>query len=207
MAEAQEETTQDQPVEDTPQDEPVDETTEDEPTEEEPTEDAEEEKQEESEPIDPEDYEIETRSIGDDDVEADYGEDIDPEDAKTIGNVAKKQIEPIKRRLQDQQDRLEVEEYLSSQPDEIKKYKPVILKYMKHPAYQKIPVKNIASMVASEDLMKMGAEKERQTQQKVNESKKNDNPTRQPTGSKQDWKKAPKEAFEQKMREVKGYRA
>lgn len=152
--------------------------------------------------INPEDYEVETREM-DSDAEVDYGDEIDPEDAKTIGTIVEKQTASVKSKLQDTQDRLEVDGYLAENP-QFKKFKPVILKHMKHPAYRQIPVKNIAAMVASKDLMQMGAEAERKAQADADATKNKDTPARKPAGGKRDWKKAPKEAFEEQVRKVKG---
>ena len=168
-----------------------------EPEEEEP----EEEPEPEPEPIDPDKVEIQVR--GSDEEPVDYGEDIDPEDAKTIGRVVEKQTASVKARLQDTQDRLEVDSYVASNP-QFEKYKPVILKHMKHPAYSKIPVKNIAAMVAAGDLMKMGAKAEREAQTKADSTKTKGTMARKPVGGKTDWKKAPKESFEKQVQKVKG---
>jgi hypothetical protein len=152
--------------------------------------------------IDPDEYEVKTRNLSEDEP-IEYGEEIDPDDAKTIGAVVEKQTASVKARLQDTQDRLEVDEYLQSHP-ELSKYKPVILKHMKHPAYKQIPVKNIAAMVASEDLMKLGAKAEREAQAKADATKVRGTQVRKTGGGAEDWKKAPKEAFEEQVRKVKG---
>lgn len=199
-----EETTEDAAVEETAEDIETTEETVDDESAGEDTGDTEGQEQEEApeSPINPEDYEVETREV-DTEEEVDYGEDIDPEDAKTIGTIVEKQTASVKNRIQETQDRLEVDNYVSENP-QFKKYKPVILKHMKHPAYSKIPVKNIAAMVASNDLMKMGAQAEREAQAKADATKNKDTPARKPAGGKRDWTKAPKEAFEEQLRKVKG---
>jgi hypothetical protein len=150
-------------------------------------------------PIDPDKIEIETRGVSEDKV--DYGEDVDEEDIKTIGNIVEKQTASVKKALQDTQDRLEVDSYVNEHPEFIK-YKPVILKYIQHPVYNKIPVKYIASMVASNDLLKIGAEKERVAQKKADATKTPTNTIRKPEAPATDWTKASKEEFEQHKRRV-----
>lgn len=160
--------------------------------------------EQEEEVIDPDKYEIGVRQQPED-SEIDYGEDIDPEDAKTIGAVVEKQTAAVKQQLQDTQDRLEVDAYIKDNP-QFDKYRPVILKHMKHPAYKQIPVKNIAAMVASNDLMKLGAKAEREAQAKADSSKTKGTTVRKPAGGQMDWDKAPAEAVEDQIRKVKGHR-
>lgn len=184
-------------IEETPQEEA--------PAEEEVVEEEEVEEEVEEEPtsIDPDEYEIGVRD-SDDDAEIDYGDEIDPDDAKTIGAVVEKQTASVKQRLQETQDRVEVDEYVADNP-QFSKYKPVILKHMKHPAYSKIPVKNIAAMVASEDLMKMGAKAEREAQSKADSTKTKGTTVRKPAGGSMEWNKAPQDAVEDQIRKVKGH--
>ena len=77
---------------------------------------------------------------------------------------------------------------------------------MKHEVYSKIPVKNIFAMVASKDLMKMGATAERKAQAKADATKTKGTPARTPAGGKTDWSKASHEDFEAQLRKVKGHR-
>lgn len=175
---------------------------EDAPEGEEPEETPEEEPEPEPEkPINPDEVEIQVR--GGDEEPVDYGEDIDPDDAQTIGKIVEKQTASVKQRLQDTQDRLEVDQYVAQNP-QFDRYKPVILKYMKHPAYSRIPVKNIAAMVAADELISMGAKAEREAQIKADSTKTKGTMARKPVGAKTDWKKAPKEAFEAQRRKVMG---
>lgn len=153
-------------------------------------------------PVDPDEYEIGVRAAPED-TELDYGEDVDPEDAKTIGKIVEKQTASVKQQLQDTQDRIEVDAYLNENP-ELSKYRGVILKHMKHPAYRQIPVEKIGAMVASSDLLKIGAKKEREAQAKADATKTKGQTARQKGGGAMDWKKAPAEAVEDQIRKVKG---
>lgn len=151
------------------------------------------------------DIEVETRSkedknIDDKDKEE---EDVDPEDEKTIGKIVDKRLNPIQERIQRQNDELEVNDYLMDNPD-LKAYKPVMLKYLSHPAYKNIPVANIAAIVASKDLMKLGAKKEREAQSKANATKDNSKPFRKSGTSKIDWSTASKEEFDDYHAKVLG---
>jgi len=58
-----------------------------------------EEAEEEVIPDKPEELEIETREKRDERI--DYGEDIDPDDVKTVGAIVEKQTAPLKKALQE----------------------------------------------------------------------------------------------------------
>lgn len=148
-----------------------------------------------------EELKIETRNL--DEEKIDYGEDIDPDDIKTIGSIVDKKTAQVKKQLQETQDRLEVDSFVSEHP-EFAKYKPTIMKYIQHPVYNKIPVKNIASMVAANDLIKLGAQKEREAQAKADSTKTAGSPVRREGGSTTDWTKASKDEFEAQRRRVLG---
>lgn len=186
---------------DTPIEEPVEEVIVPEEPVEEPTEDDKEQTPEPEEGIDPDKITIETR--GKDEEAIDYGEDIDPDDAKTIGTIVEKQTANVKKQLQDTADRLEVDSFVQEKP-EFAKYKPAILKYLQHPVYSKIPVKNIAAMVASDDLLKLGAKKEREAQSKADATKGGGTQVRKDGMGTKDWKTASKAEFEEQKRRVLG---
>jgi len=158
---------------------------------------------EEEKPINPDDFNIELR--GGDEQPVDYGEDIDPDDVKTIGTVVEKQTAAMKRALQDAQDRIEVDNYLKDYP-ELSKYRPVVEKYMKNDVYSKIPVKNLFPMVASNELMSIGAKREREAQIKADSTKTAGTEVRKPQAGATDWKAVSKDDFEQHKRRVLGQR-
>ena len=160
-----------------------------------------EEKEETEEGIDPEKVKVETREKEEEKI--DYGEDIDPDDLKTIGTIVEKQTASVKKQLQETADRLEVDQFVQEKP-EFAKYKPVILKYLQHPVYSKIPVKNIAAMVAANDLVKLGAKKEREAQAKADATRSGGSTVRKPDAGATDWSKASKEEFEAYKRRVLG---
>ena len=192
----------DEKLEETPQDMPEGEEVEAEGGEEQPSEEVDAEtEQEMKEALNYDDLEPEVRSREEEKVE--YGDDVDPEDIKVIGGIVEKQTASGKRQLQATQDKLEVDTFIQERP-EFTKYRPAIVKYMQHPAYSQIPVKNIASMVAANELMQLGATKEREAQAKADGSKTKGSPARTPNAGQTDWKKAPKEDFEAQKRKVLG---
>jgi hypothetical protein len=165
------------------------------------------------EPIDPEKIEIETRDgrkvepakKSEDKEEEDPDlADMDPEDKKRIDKLIEKRITPVQQQLKQQNDEVEVNTYLLDHP-EYGKYKGAILKYVAHPAYAQIPVKNIAAMVAADDMQKLGAQKEREAQKKIAETKNPGSGGKKPSGG-TDWRTAPKEDYNAKLVEVMGRR-
>ena len=148
----------------------------------------------------PEDIEPEVRRKSDTTPPPEEEDEIDPEDQKRITKVVSKEVGA---KVQELDNKMEVYQFVTAKP-EFAKYQNQILKYMAHPAYANIPVHNIAAIVASKDLMKMGAAKERETQQKVNQTKNPGNTVRKPSGNTPDWKSASKEDFEAQKAKVLG---
>lgn len=162
-------------------------------------EEQEQDSQEDLPDIDPESFEIETRGASQE--EALELDDVDPDDLKTIEAIVEKKTQSFKKALQEEQDRREVEMFVQTRP-EFNKYKNVIMKYLKHPVYGQIPVKNIAAMVAADDLMKIGAKKEREAQAKADLTRSTGQATRQPEMGTPDWSKMSKADFEAYKRKV-----
>lgn len=153
----------------------------------------------EDETIDLDKLEVETRKKNDEKI--DLGDDVDPDDAKVITAVVEKQMAGTKKFLQDQQDRMDVDAFITEKP-EFTKYKPAILKYLQHPKYAEIPIRFIAAGLASDSLLKLGAKKEREAQAKADATKNGGSTPRTPQGGTTDWSKAPKDVFEAKKREI-----
>jgi len=127
----------------------------------------------------------------------DEDDEIDPDDEKTIGKVVKKQLTGVTAQLEKVQrltDEAEVTAFIQVKP-EYGKYRGVILKYLAHPDYKNIPVHNIAAIVASKDLQKLGAQKEREAAQKAKDTQGGGSTARK-AGGKTDWHTASKEEFE-----------
>ena len=119
------------------------------------------------------------------------GEDEDEDefdDKQRLREVINKELTPIKIKLQ-------ISEFVQKNP-EYAKYKGVMFKYKSHPSYKGIPVSNIAAIVAAKDLQKLGAEKEREAQERASKAKNVGSTVRKPDGGKVDWLTASKEDFQ-----------
>lgn len=141
---------------------------------------------------------------------ADEDDEIDPETEKIVQKVVGRQLSPLQEQikkqqeaLQAQQDKVEIDSYIAANPD-FSKYRKAIETYAQHPAYKNIPISNIAAIVASKDLMKIGAQKEREAAEAAARSKSGGNNAR-PTGSGgKDWSTATPEEVQAKRNEIMG---
>jgi hypothetical protein len=136
--------------------------------------------------------------------EEDEGDDLDED--KKINKVVDEKLKPLSEALSEVQrlkDEKEVDSFIRVKP-EFEKYRDSMVKYISHPAYKNIPVHNIAAIVASKDLLKMGAKKERDAAQKAKETQGGGAPVRKPVGQKIDWLNAPIEDFEAQKAKVLG---
>lgn len=126
-------------------------------------------------------------------------EEFDPEDKDKIEKIVDRKVGS---KLFEMENKMEVSSFVASKP-EYGKYKDVILKYMVHPDYKNIPVYNIAAIVASKDLMKLGAQKEREAMQKAKDTQGGGSTVRK-EGTVTDWHNATKEDFENQKSKVLG---
>ena len=127
--------------------------------------------------------------------------EIDPDDEAMVGKVISRRLKPLEDQVKAQTDQVEVDGFIRENP-EYSKYRGKILTYMKHPAYSNIPANNIAKIVAGGDLMKLGAQKEREARENADKSTGAGVSARTPKGGTKDWGTASKEAFEAKRIEV-----
>lgn len=149
----------------------------------------------------PEDIEPEVRRKAEEKSNKDEDEEeIDPEDQKRISKIVGKEVGS---KVQELDNKMEVFQFVTSKP-EFAKYQNNILKYMAHPAYANIPVHNIAAIVASKDMQKIGAAKERAAQNQVNTTKNPGTTIRKPAPGTKDWTTASKEDFDAQRAKVLG---
>jgi hypothetical protein len=149
-----------------------------------------------------EDITVEVRQA-DDDTKIEYGDNVDPDDVKTIEDIVDKKTMGVKKTLKELQDMSEIDSFVAQNP-EYAKYKGAIIKHWQDPVYNRIPVKRVAVMIASEDLIKLGAQKEREAQIKADSTKTTGSTVRTQDMGTKDWSKASKEDFEAQKRKVLG---
>ena len=127
-------------------------------------------------------------------VPAEMPEGDDPDDDNPLAGLA-----PIIESHVATQDAQEVSKFLDEHPD-FKPYRAKVERWMKHPARRSLPVSTIFFEVAGNDMMKMGAERERNAVAKAKNTKSGGGSNRDamaPT----DWSKAtPAELETEKQR-------
>lgn len=139
-------------------------------------------------------------------------DDIDPEDQKRISKLvnrelAKHKIPQVTQQVQEAQLITEVDEFIRVQADKIPNignYRQAILTYAKHPSYSQVPVSAIFNIVAGKDLMKIGAQRERQAAAKAKETRTDSSSSGRADGNKKDWSTASKEDFAAQKASVLG---
>jgi len=128
--------------------------------------------------------------------------EVDPTDEKTINKLVSKQLDPVTKRIEQQSNLIEATNFIAANPD-YSKYRDSIIKHMNHPAYKNIPVDRIAKMVAGDDLIKIGAAREREAQAKAAATRTGGStPRLTPTGK--DWHTATKEDYNAQRAAVLG---
>lgn len=96
---------------------------------------------------------------GDDKPEED---NIDKEDEKIISKQVQREIAPIKEAMYDNQIVAEVDGFLGSKGGEVyRPYEQKIKEFAKNPKLAGLKISAIANIAAGNDLMKLGAERER----------------------------------------------
>jgi hypothetical protein len=135
------------------------------------------------------------------------GDDIDPEDEAKISKVVSRYVTPLQQQSIDNQNSIEVDTFIRNSTEKFpfaSKYRESILTYMKNPAYARIPAKNIFNIVAAEEMIKFGAEREREASTKAKSTRVTSSSARPISGGQKDWGMASKADFDAKRAEVMG---
>jgi len=160
------------------------------------------EKEEEEKPINIDEVTPETRiEIAKKKEAANEEDEIDPDDEVTINKVVDRRVGQLADDLKTTKDQMEVDTFIRDNP-EYTKYRGVALKYMKNSSYSNIPAHNIMAMVASKDLQKLGAQKEREAIDRAKNTSGGGSSFRKPSGGGIDWSKATSEEVATKKAEI-----
>lgn len=127
-------------------------------------------------------------------------DEVDPEDQKRISKIVEKEVGGKVAQLQKQ---IAVDKYFGENP-EFNKYRGAAEKYLNHPTYSNIPVKNIVAIVAANDMQKIGAAKERAAAKVVAETRVPGNNMRKTTPESFNWSTVSKEEFTAQKAKVLG---
>jgi len=97
-------------------------------------------------------------------------DDIDDEDSEIIGKVVSKYISPIIAKQMQEEDKQEIDAFVSANPD-FKPYADKVAKYAQHASRKNMPIKAIFYEVAGPDLLKIGADRAKKANDEAKESK------------------------------------
>lgn len=136
-------------------------------------------------------------------------DDTPPEDKVRINKMVSAQVDPIRQQLQTQNDTIEVDGFLRSNAEKfpvrggIYSYRDAMLKYMK--VYTNVPAAGVFAIVAQDELMRMGAVKEREAAAKAGGTRVDASSAR-PAGDKgkKDWGAVSQEDFKAEKARVLG---
>lgn len=148
----------------------------------------------------PDEEEDKSKKGKEDEGDDDFGDD---DTEKEVNKLVDKKLDPILKRNQEIQDRTEIASFLGASP-EFGKYKASIEAHVKDPNYRNIPIDRIAKMIAADDLMKIGARKEREAQRQADSTRNNSSSARKASGATKDWSTASREDMAAKRAEILG---
>jgi len=103
-------------------------------------------------------------------IEDDEDADIDDEDVEIIDKRVKKIIAPFISKVQADEDKQEIDAFVSANPD-FKPYVEKVAKYAQHPSRSNMPIKAIFYEVAGDDLLKIGATRSKKADEEADKSK------------------------------------
>ncbi len=138
---------------------------------------------------------------GDNDSDEDLDEDdLDPNDTKLISKVVEKRLKPLFEKTMQEEDEQEIKDFLKDNPD-FAKFEGKARKFMQHESRKHLPIKSIFYEIAGDDLLKIGAEREKKAQEEAKHSGTGGGSSRE-TDKKEKavWDMTPEEFEAQKMR-------
>lgn len=129
-------------------------------------------------------------------------EEIDPKDREVIDKLVSSKLSPLKEMQLQALNKVEVADYVTEHP-EFKPYKDRALKILNHPKYRHMPVEYAMYIAAGDDLMKLGAQKEREAAKEAGETNLSaGTPARQKMSGKIDWLSMPSDEFNKRKAEI-----
>lgn len=147
---------------------------------------------------------LEAKDEGKEGSDSEEEDPIDPEDKKVIERVLREQgatmieeaLEPILSKQVAQEDENELQTFLNDPGNvDFKPYESTVRKYMAHPSRRLLPIKSIFYEVAGDDLIKIGAERERRAREDAAETNAGGGSVRGEDGGKVNWEDLTPEEF------------
>lgn len=126
---------------------------------------------------------------------------VEPEYESAISKVVAKNFAPLIDKSIEADDNKEIGEFLTQNPD-FKQYESKVRRYMSHPSRRQLPIKSIFYEVAGDNLMKIGADRERAAALKAKETQTGGGSNRGGNEAKSDFDLS-KEEFEAKQERIR----
>lgn len=127
----------------------------------------------------------------DNETDTDYDE-VAPEDEALITKVVNKRFAPIIDKSLAADDEKEITDFLTENPD-FKPFEVKARRYMQHPSRRQLPIKSIFYEVAGDQLIKIGAEREKAANVKARDTQTGGGSNRAGEGTKNDFDLSPEE--------------
>ncbi|MCF7898932.1 MAG: hypothetical protein K9L31_03205 [Candidatus Pacebacteria bacterium] len=134
------------------------------------------------------------------DNDDDSSDDKD-EDKEFITNVVAEKFKPLFEKQIAEEDDIEIKKFISENPD-FKNYESKARKYISHPSRRNLPIESIFYEVAGKDLMKLGAERQRQADEEARQTQAGGGSNRGESTERNIWDLTPEE-FEAQKNELR----
>jgi hypothetical protein len=103
------------------------------------------------------------------DAGEDDDDDFETEEDEKIHKIVEKTVSPLVQKAQQEEDNREIADFLSENPD-LKPYETKVRKFMQHESRKALPISSIFFEVAGNDLLKIGAARERKAAEKAKQT-------------------------------------
>ena len=119
----------------------------------------------------------------DTDESDDEEDEIAPEDEEMVDKVIRKRFGSKFDQMDAQADKAELDSFITANPD-FKPYQAKILKFWQHPSRNHLPIESVAYEVAGKDLIRIGAKRGKQADEKAKKEAGGGNSGASPGGAK-----------------------
>lgn len=133
--------------------------------------------------------------------EGEADDEIAPEDEALITKVIAKKFAPIIDKTQSAEDEREISEFLAKNP-EFTPFEAKARRYIAHPSRRNLPVESVFYEVAGKELLKIGAKRQREADEKALDTQTGGGSARGGEGGKSVWDLT-KDEFEAEQEEIR----
>ena len=132
----------------------------------------------------------------------DEDDEVNPEDENLITKVVLKKFAPIIEKQLAGEDEVELKDFIEKNPD-FKAYESQARKFMQHPSRRMLPIKSIFYEVAGDDLIKIGAKRQKDADELARRDNAGGGSARGTEGAKPDYATMSDEEFAKEREAVR----